>query len=133
MFSSLFLNLPVANVAASKAFFEGLGIPFNEQFTDERTLCLKVSDGVQVMLSDREKFQHFVGDNAIAGPRTTEVILSFACVSAEQVSQLSEKAFALGARKVNELEDHGFMISWGFEDLDGHLWDLFWFNTEHEG
>jgi predicted lactoylglutathione lyase len=25
------------------------------------------------------------------------------------------------------------MFSWGFEDLDGHLWDLFWFNPEHKG
>jgi predicted lactoylglutathione lyase len=24
----------------------------------------------------------------------------------------------------------GFMFSWGFEDLDGHMWDLFWMNPE---
>jgi predicted lactoylglutathione lyase len=44
---------------------------------------------------------------------------------------MTEKALSLGARKMNDPEDHGFMFSWGFEDLDGHLWDLFWMNPEH--
>jgi predicted lactoylglutathione lyase len=44
---------------------------------------------------------------------------------------MTEMALSLGARKLNEPEDHGFMFSWGFEDLDGHLWDLFWMNPEH--
>ena len=47
-------------------------------------------------------------------------------LSTEQVRELSEKAFALGAKQINEPDDKGFMFSWGFEDLDGHLWDLFW-------
>ena len=49
--------------------------------------------------------------------------------NAELVSELSQKAFALGARKVGDLEENEFMVSWGFEDLDGHLWDLFWFRS----
>jgi len=133
MFSSLFLNMSVADVARSKAFFSGLGMEFNEQFTDDRTLCLKVSEGVLLMLSDKEKFKSFIDAKEIAAANTTEAILSFACASAQQVSDVCKKAFELGARQVNELEDHGFMISWGFEDPDGHLWDLFWFNPNHRG
>jgi predicted lactoylglutathione lyase len=33
---------------------------------------------------------------------------------------------------VNEPEDLGFMFSWGFEDLDGHLWNLAWMNPNFE-
>ena len=53
------------------------------------------------------------------------------CASPDEVRTIAEKAFELGARRVNDPEDHGFMFSWAFEDLDGHLWDLFWMNPEH--
>jgi predicted lactoylglutathione lyase len=31
-----------------------------------------------------------------------------------------------GARRYKEPEDHGLMYGWGFEDLDGHLWEFLW-------
>jgi predicted lactoylglutathione lyase len=37
----------------------------------------------------------------------------------------------LGATKLEEPTDLGFMYSWGFEDLDGHAWDLFWMDPAH--
>jgi predicted lactoylglutathione lyase len=101
------VNLPIENLKKSVDFFKELGFTFNEQFTDEESTC------------------------KIADRNTTEVTLSFACESKDEVRTLSEKAFALGAKKVNEPEDIGFMFSWGFEDLDGHMWDLFWMNPEH--
>jgi predicted lactoylglutathione lyase len=35
MASKLFVNLPVADLKRSMAFFEALGFSFNRQFTDE--------------------------------------------------------------------------------------------------
>lgn len=89
-----------------------------------------VNDTVYVMLLEKAKFQAFI-DKPIADSKTNEAILAFACDSPDEVKSLTEKALANGARKINEPEDHGFMFSWGFEDLDGHLWDLFWMNPEH--
>ena len=40
------------------------------------------------------------------------------------------KALELGAKKISEPEDQGFMFSWSFGDLDGHLWDLFWMDIK---
>ena len=125
MFKQIFVNLPVANLKRSVEFFGGLGFNFNPQFTDETSTCMVVSDHIFVMLLEREKFQGFI-KKPIASSETTEAILSFACESPAQVRELAEKAFALGAKQVNDFEDNGFMVSWGFEDLDGHLWDLFW-------
>lgn len=88
-----------------------------------------VNDKTFVMLLEQPKFQGFI-DKPIAPATTTEVILSMQCESRDEVAAKAQKAFELGARKVNELEDNGFMVSWGFEDLDGHLWDLFWMNSE---
>ena len=130
MFSSIFVNLPIENLKRSVDFFTSLGFKFNPQFTDEQTTCMLVSDTIYVMLVEKAKFQTFTEKN-IADRDTTEMLLSFACESIDQVRELSEKAFALGAKKVNEPQDLGFMFSWGFEDLDGHSWDLFWMNPEH--
>ncbi|WP_296632629.1 VOC family protein [Rhodoluna sp.] len=130
MISSIFVNLPVASLKKSVDFFTGLGFKFNAQFTDETSTCMIVNDAVYLMLIEHEKFSSFI-DKPIAPSTSTEAILAFACESADEVRELSEKAFALGARKVNEPQDMGFMFSWGFEDLDGHLWDLFYMNPEH--
>jgi predicted lactoylglutathione lyase len=129
MFASLFINMPVADVQRSKDFFSALGFEFNPQFTDDSTACLILTSEVSAMLSVPEKFQMFLQDKQIAPKGTNEAIFSFACKSAEDVRAISEKAFAAGARKVSEFEDHGFMVSWGFEDLDGHLWDLFFMSA----
>ena len=81
--------------------------------------------------SQREiAFQSFT-PKKIADHDTVEALFSFACESADEVRAMSERAFELGAKQVNEPTDLGFMFSWGFEDLDGHLWDLFWMNPEH--
>ena len=130
MLNSIFVNLPIENLKKSVAFFKELGFTFNEQFTDEESTCMIVSDTIYVMLLEKRKFSTFTS-RKIADRDTTEVTLSFACESKDEVRTLSEKAFALGAKKVNEPEDIGFMFSWGFEDLDGHMWDLFWMNPEH--
>ena len=130
MVNSLFVNLPIANLKKSVEFFTELGFTFNPQFTDETSTCMIVSDNIFVMLLEHAKFESFI-EKKIASRDTTEAILALSCDSAEEVKTLTEKALAMGARKLNEPEDMGFMFSWGFEDLDGHLWDVFWMNPDH--
>ncbi|MDH6423191.1 VOC family protein [Aurantimicrobium minutum] len=130
MVNSLFINLPIENLKKSVDFFSQLGFSFNAQFTDEQSTCMIVSDNIFVMLLEKAKFQSFI-EKPIASRDTTEAILALSCDSAEEVRTLTEKALELGARKLNEPEDMGFMFSWGFEDLDGHLWDVFWMNPDH--
>ena len=129
MFNSVFITLPVVSVAKSNAFFGELGFKFNEDFSDEKTSCLVLNETIFVMLGEHDKYESLI-DKPVADPKTSEVILTFACTSREQVDQITSKALELGARKVNDPEDEGFMYSWGFEDLDGHLWNLMWFNTQ---
>lgn len=130
MINSIFVNLPVKSLKASVDFFSELGFKFNPQFTDETSTCMLVADNIYVMLLEHAKFQGFIS-KPIAAPDTTEAILAFGLDSADEVRAMTTKALELGARKLNEPEDMGFMFSWGFEDLDGHLWDLFWMNPNH--
>lgn len=130
MLNSIFVNLPVVNLKKSVDFFSELGFKFNPQFTDETSTCMIVSDTIYVMLVEHAKFSAFI-DKPIAASSTTEAIFGFACESKDEVLALAGKAIELGARKINDPEDMGFMFSWGFEDLDGHLWDLFWMDPNH--
>ena len=130
MISAIFLNLPIMNLKQSTDFFSGLGFTFNKQFTSDDTTCMIIGNNIYAMLCEEAKFQGFLA-KPIADPGTTEVFISLSCDSKEEVTRLAEKAFELGGKKVNESEDHGFMFSWGFEDLDGHVWDLFWMDPAH--
>jgi predicted lactoylglutathione lyase len=130
VFKSIFINLPIEDLKKSVDFFSALGFTFNAQFTDEQGTCMIISDSIYVMLLEKAKFQSFT-PKQIADKNTVEVLLSFSCESKEEVIRIAEKAFELGAKRVNDPEDHGFMFSWAFEDIDGHAWDLFWMNPEH--
>ncbi|MFM6840830.1 MAG: VOC family protein, partial [Candidatus Planktophila sp.] len=65
-------------------------------------------------------------DKPVADKGTTEVLISVGLKSADDVRHVTDAALEQGARRISEPEDIGFMFSWGFEDLDGHIWDLFW-------
>jgi predicted lactoylglutathione lyase len=125
MIKSAFLNMPVIEVARSKEFFVNLGFTVNAQFSGEDNVCIVVNPSISLMLMNHIKFARFI-DKEVAAKNTSEMILSFECGSDEEVRAITEKAFSLGARKINDAEDTDFMFSWSFEDLDGHLWDLFW-------
>ena len=130
MITSIFINMPIADLKRSVDFFTELGFTFNPQFTSEDTTCMLVGPNIFAMLLERDRFTGFI-DKPVADSSSSEVILSLGCESPDEVRKLAEAAFVLGARKVNEIDDKGFMISWGFEDLDGHLWDLFWMDPKH--
>ena len=122
--------MPVTDLKRTNEFFTGLGFTFNPQFTGETATCMVISENIKAMLVEEEKFKGLM-DKPLADKSTTEMLLSLSCSSADEVRRLAETAFSLGARRINDPEDNGFMFSWGFEDLDGHIWDLFWMDPSH--
>ena len=124
------MNLPVANLAKSVEFFEALGFTFNAQFTSADSTCMIINDTIHAMLLEHDRFAGFI-DKPIASKETNEAILAFGLESADEVRAMTSRALELGAREINPPQDLGFMFSWGFEDLDGHLWDLFYMNPDH--
>lgn len=126
-----FVNLPIQSAAKTKAFYEALGFEFNPQFSSEDTLCMIVSETAFVMFLETERFKGFVDKELADTHATVAALLSFSCASKEEVVSMCEKAFELGARRYKEPDDHGFMLAWGFEDLDGHIVEPFWMNPEH--
>ena len=122
----LFVNLPVADLERSKAFFAGLGFSFNPAFEDESAACMLVGEQAFVMLLSREKFAEFA-KLPIADPSThTQALYCFSVSSREEVDTVSAAALAAGGTEADDDEDHGFMYTRSFYDLDGHGWQLMW-------
>ena len=123
---TLFVNMPVADLARSKAFFAELGFSFNPMFTDETAACMLVGEQAFVMLLSRERFADFA-KLPIADPTThTLALFSFSVSSREEVDTVGTTALAAGATEADEAEDLGFMYSRSFYDLDGHGWQVMW-------
>ena len=122
----LFLNIPVADVERSKAFFAKLGFSFNPLFTDETAACMLVGEDAFVMLLRREKFAEF-SKLPIADPTTHALALYYFSVSSRaEVDAVTAAALDAGATQADGAEDFGFMYSRSFFDLDGHGWQVMW-------
>ena len=124
--TSLFVNLPVDDLEKTMAFFGGLGYEFNPQFTNELAACMLIEENIFAMLLTKPHFESFIDRPISNAHESKEVLLALMLDSPQAVRDLCEKAFELGARRYKEPEDMGFMFSWGYEDLDGHIWELGW-------
>jgi uncharacterized protein len=126
MSTKLFVNLPVKDLDKSMEFFAKLGYSFNPQFTDKTAACMILSDDQFVMLLTHEKFQGFSPNKICDATKNTEVLLALSLEHRENVDEIVRKAVAAGGNTYNEPQDHGFMYSHGFQDLDGHVWEVFY-------
>ena len=126
MATKIFVNLPVRNLDKSIEFFTSLGYTFNPQFTDETATCMVVSDDIFVMLLTEPKFKIFTPKEICDTSKSTEVLVCLSCESREQVDDMVRRAVAAGGTTYNEPQDHGFMYGHGYQDLDGHIWELMW-------
>jgi len=126
MSTKIFVNLPVKDLDRSVGFFTKLGYTFNQQFTDDSATCMVVGEDIFVMLLVEDRFKTFTPKAIADATTTTEVLVSLSAESREEVGRVCESAFVAGARRYKEPEDQGFMYGWGFEDLDGHIWEYVW-------
>ncbi len=127
MNKQIIFNLPVRDLGKSKAFFEALGFGFNPAMSSDSAAFMNIVDGsIHAMLMTEEFFASFTNKPVVKALEANEVIICLSCESAQEVDRLIAKASAAGARIPHPPEDHGFMYDQGFEDPDGHLWNLVW-------
>ena len=124
MAKKIFVNLPVKNLDQSIKFFTQLGYTFNPQFTDETATCMIISEDIFVMLLTEDKFKLFTPKAICDATKNTEVLVALSCSSRAEVDEQVRVAVAAGGIIYSEPQDHGFMYSHGFQDLDGHIWEL---------
>src|SRR5215212_3826839 len=98
MATQIFVNLPVADLNKSKAFFSALGYTFNPQFTDTTAACMIVSGDIFAMLLTHEKFKLFTPKAICDARSTTEVLICLSCESRARVDDVVRKAVAAGGK-----------------------------------
>jgi len=124
MSTKIFINLPVKDLNKSVAFFTKLGFSFNHRFTDETATCMVVAESIFVMLLTETKFKMFTPKEVCDATKYTEVLVCLTCPNREKIDEMILNAIAAGGTIYNEPRDHGFMYGHGFQDLDGHIWEL---------
>jgi len=124
MATKIFVNLPVKNLNKSVEFFTKLGFKFNPQFTDETATCMIVARDIFVMLLTEARFKTFTPKEICDATKSTEVLVTLSSESRRKVDEMVRKAVAAGGTTYNEPQDHGIMYGHGFQDLDGHIWEL---------
>jgi hypothetical protein len=124
MATKIFVNLPVKDLKRSIEFFTKLGFSFNQQFTDETATCMIVSDDIFVMLLTEARFKTFTPKEICDAKKYTEVLVALSVESRVNVDEMVRKAVAAWGATYNEPQDHGFMYAHGFQDLDGHIWEV---------
>jgi uncharacterized protein len=125
MATQIFVNLPVKDLNKSVEFFTKLGYEFNSQFTDENATCMIVAENIFVMLLVEKFFKTFTPKEICDTAKSAEVLVALSFESRAEVDAMIAKAIAAGGTTYNEPQDHGFMYQHGFQDLDGHIWEIF--------
>jgi predicted lactoylglutathione lyase len=124
MATKIFVNLPISDLKRSIGFFSQLGFSFNKQFTDQNATCMIIAEDIFVMLLVKPFFQTFTNKEICNANKNTEVIICLSAESRSAVDDIVEKAIHAGASTRDEIQDQGWMYGRGFQDLDGHLWEI---------
>ncbi|MFD1765466.1 VOC family protein [Sphingorhabdus buctiana] len=126
MSKMIFVNLPVADLPRSMAFYAALGFTNNPHFTDETAACMVWGEGIHVMLLTHDKWKSFT-DRPIPPSTSSEVMIAITLDSKDVVNALVDAgAAAGGTADLNPPQDHGFMYQRTLADPDGHIWEPFW-------
>ena len=130
MATKIFVNLPVKDLKRSMAFYETIGFKNNPAFTDDTAACMVVSEEIYVMILTESRFKDFTPKAIADATKTTEVLTALSCESRADVDEMVRKALAAGGSKYAEAKDHGFMYQHGFQDPDGHIFEIFWMDPK---
>ncbi|MEU9628294.1 VOC family protein [Streptomyces luteogriseus] len=122
----IFVNLCTGDLGASKKFFTELGFTINEQFSDDTTASVVISETIVVMVHTEEKYSQFTKKDIADSRKSSEVLIALSSESREKVDELVEKAVAAGGSVSGETQDHGFMYGRAFDDVDGHTFEVVW-------
>ncbi|MBP7884981.1 hypothetical protein KAZ93_02260 [Patescibacteria group bacterium] len=127
----IYINLPVSDLSKATAFYEALGLTKNEQFSNTDASAMVYDDTLSVMLLTHDFCKGFLpAHKTIANSHETcQVLNALQLDSKEQVDIFFDKAIAAGGKATIPAYDHGFMYGRDFEDLDGHIREVFWMDV----
>ena len=127
----IFVNLPVADLPRSRAFYEAVGATNNPQFTDDTAACMVFSETIHTMLLTHDKFRQFTAKRIPDARENCQVLLCLSAENRAEVDAIVDRAGAAGGGvDPGPKQDYGFMYGRSFEDPDGHIWEVMWMDVE---
>ena len=131
MTKMIFVNLPVADLAASTAFYKALGFTKNDQFSDETASSMMWSDQITFQLLTREYFQTFTSKPVGDAHGDCQLLVALSASDRDEVDRLAELAGGHGGKTDPRAPmDLGFMYNRAFEDPNGYVVELIWMNPD---
>ncbi len=126
----IFVNLPVADLKASMAFYEAVGARNEPKFTNEGAAMMRFSEEVNVMLLTHDFWRTFTTKRIPDARESAQVLLCLSAESREAVDAQVEAAQAAGAViDPTPTQDFGVMYGRSYEDPDGHIWEVMWMDA----
>lgn len=123
----IFVNLPVTDLATSKAFYEAVGATNEPKFTNELAAAMVFSDNIFVMLLTHEHWRNFTQKPIVDAHQNAQVMLCLSAENREAVdAQIDAAVKAGGKGDPNPKQDYGVMYGRSYEDPDGHIWEVMW-------
>lgn len=132
MARKIYVNLPVADLQKSIEFFKALGFLFDSKFSDDSSCCMIAGDNIYIMLVTHPKFKMFTPKDICDTSKSTEVLVCLTLDSKEAVQEMVQQALEHGATTYTKPQDHPLMYGHGFQDLDGHIWELLHFSPQSQ-
>lgn len=126
----IFVNLPVADLAASTRFYEAIGCSRNPQFSDAKASSMVWSDTITFQLLTREYFSTFISKEIPDAHRTCQVLFALSHDSRDEVDAIVDAASSAGGKAdVREIMDLGWLYNRAFADPDGHVFEVVWMDA----
>lgn len=128
----IFVNLPVADLEASVAFYRAAGFRQDARFSQPGACAAMVwSDTITIMLLSHARFADFTGKRIIDPKREVQALLCLSMDSRGEVDRIVAAAVAAGGRAdPGPVQEYGFMYGRSFEDPDGHVFEPMWMDVE---
>lgn len=127
MMKSIYVGLPVTNLAASTQFYEALGLKKVAQFSDDTTSTMVWSDTITFQLQTHDKFKGWVSKEVADARTTSEVLLTLSQDTRDDVDAIVKAATEAGGKAGTRAPiDLGWLYNRSFEDPDGHMFEALW-------
>ena len=126
MSGMIFVNLPVADVARSRVFYQALGFSINEAFSNADGACVVISPQIYVMILQRDFFKTFTALPVGEPSAAVSSLFALSCEGRGEVDAMMSAALAAGGGEPVPARDLSFMYNRSFTDLDGHMFEPFW-------
>lgn len=127
MTKMIFVNLPVADLAAATRFYQAIGCTRNEQFSDANAASMAWSDAISFHLLTRDYFQTFTDMTLADAREACGAMYALSIDSREAVDAAIDAGIAAGGKPNGRPAiDMGWMYNRAVHDPDGHVLELVW-------